>query len=328
VDAREIPNIPALLDAEAAKRIKIFPHPNNRASEAGHPCIRFLVLSRISNNLRSLHDIGLQRIFDEGNLHEDALMRDMSAADLRIVEQQRGYEWPELQLTGRIDGKLSVNGSFVPLEIKSCSANIFPEIKEIEALDMLKSKHSWIRKYPAQILLYMLMEGSEFGCMLFKNKGNGEKAQKLFRLEGEALEYADAVIEKLKTVNAHVALKTVPEAVLIDDCRGCPFAKTACFPGEDYGPGIDILKDPELETKLERRAELEPAAKEFDAIDKEIKDGDGKNVKGLRGRNVVVGHFIIESKPYEMTSYDVPKELRTQYAIKKQAFRMTIERIV
>jgi hypothetical protein len=280
-----------------------------------------LVLSRTSNSLRSLHDLGLQRIFDEGNLHEDALMREMSGAGLRIVEQQRGYEWPELQLAGRIDGKLAVDGAYVPLEIKSCSANIFPEIKDIEPLDMLKSKHSWIRKYPAQILLYMLMEGAEYGCMLFKNKGSGEKAQKIFRLEGPGLEYAESVIKKLEAVNAHVALKTVPGAVLIDDCKGCPFVKTACFPGEDYGPGIDILKDPELETKLERRAKLQPAAKEFDALDKEVKDG-------LRGRNAVVGPFIIESKGYESTVFNIPPEIKAPYAAKEQRFRVSIERIV
>jgi hypothetical protein len=321
VDAREIPDIPELLDAESAKRIRIFPHPNNRASEGGHPCVRFLVLSRTSNNLRSLHDIGLQRIFDEGNLHEDALMREMSGAGLRIIEQQRGYEWPELQLAGRIDGKLAVDGSFVPLEIKSCSANIFPEIKDIEPMAMLKSKHSWIRKYPAQILLYMLMEGAEYGCMVFKNKGTGEKAQKLFRLEGDALEYAESVMKKLEAVNAHIVLKTVPDPVLIDDCRGCAFAKTACFPGEDYGPGIDILKDPELETKLERREKLQPSAKEFESLDKEVKDG-------LRGRNAVVGPFIIESKGYESTVFNIPPEIKAPYAAKEKRFRVSIERIV
>ena len=90
-----IPDIPALLDAEAAKRIKLYPHPRNRASEAGHPCVRFLVLARTKNELRGLHDVGLQRIFDLGNLYEDYLLRAMAGADLRITEQQRPYEWPE-----------------------------------------------------------------------------------------------------------------------------------------------------------------------------------------------------------------------------------------
>jgi len=165
------------------------------------------------------------------------------------------------------------------------------------------------------------MEGAEYGLMVFKNKTTGEKAQKVFRLEGELLEYAESILKKLEMVNAHIAEGTCPDAALIDDCKGCAFCKTACFPGADYGPGIDIMQDPDLEAKLDRRGELEPAAKEFDALDKEVKDG----FKGRRG--AVVGSWIIESKAYETTSYDIPKEIKAQYAVKKPAFRTSIERI-
>lgn len=315
-----IPDVPAALDAETSKRIKLYPHPRNRASEAGHPCERFLVLARTKNELRGLHDVGLQRVFDEGNLHEDAMLRAMAGAGLRIIEQQRPYEWPKFELTGRIDGKIGVNGTYVPLEIKSSSPNVFEALRETRPEDMVKSRYPWIRKYPAQILLYMLMEGVDTGLMIFKNKTSGETQQKIFELDGPALEYAEGVLKKLERVNAHVKAGTEPPAVFIDDCKGCGFCKTACFPGQDYGPGIDMLQDPELEVKLARRAELEAAAKEFEALDKEIKEG-------FRGKTAVVGEWVIESKPYETTSYDVPKEVKAQYAVKKQAYRTSIERL-
>jgi hypothetical protein len=320
MDIREIPNIPEILDAETAKRIKIWPRNSNRASEAGHPCIRYLVLSRTANNLRAPHDVGLQRIFDEGNIHEGALMREMQDARLQIVEQQRAYEMPSVQLTGRIDGKVSVNGTFVPLELKSCSPNVFAAIRDLSPIDMLQSKYSWIRKYPAQILLYMLMEGAEYGLMVFKNKTTGEKIQKIFRLDGELLAYAESVLKKLETVNAHIELKTVPNAQLIDDCKGCPFAKTACFPGDDYGPGIDILQDQALEERLNRRGELEAAAKEFEALDREIKET-------VKGKSAVVGDWLIESKECTRKNYDVPAELKKQYETVTTYFRTSIERI-
>jgi hypothetical protein len=188
-------------------------------------------------------------------------------------------------------------------------------------LDMLTSKHSWIRKYPAQLLLYALMNNAEAGKMIFINKGTGETCEKLFILDGPMLEYAESILKKLEAVNAHVGLGTCPDAVFIDDCKGCPFAKTACFVGMDYGPGIDILQDPDLEAKLDRRGELELAAKEFEALDKELKDG----FKAKPG--AVVGSWMIESKVYETTSYEIPKEIKSQYAVKKQAFRTSIERI-
>jgi len=321
MELHEIPNIPEILDAETAKRIKSWPHATNRASEAGHPCVRFLVLSRTSNELKALHDIGLQRIFDEGNLHEKALMREMQDADLDLIEQQRTYEWPKFRLTGRIDGKLAVNGSYVPLEIKSSSPNVFAAIRDLAPIDMLKSKFSWIRKYPAQILLYMLMEGAECGVMIFKNKTTGEKCQKIFRLEGELLEYAESILKKLEAVNAHIDEGTCPEAALIDDCKGCPFSKTACFPGADYGPGIDIMQDPELEAKLDQRAQLESAAKEFEALDKEIKDG----FKGKPG--AVVGAWIISSSEHERKGVDLPAEIKKQFEKITKYWIVKIERL-
>ncbi len=135
-------NIVEKLDKETAKRIKQFPHPNNRASEAGHSCVRFLVLSRLHPEKKVLHDVGLQRIFDEGRLHEGAMLREVEDAGFAVVEQQRPFEWQKLQLAGHIDAKISMNGRLVPLEIKSSSPNAFRHIKDLEPMDMLKSKLS------------------------------------------------------------------------------------------------------------------------------------------------------------------------------------------
>jgi len=165
------------------------------------------------------------------------------------------------------------------------------------------------------------MEGAEYGLMVFKNKTTGEKAQKVFRLEGELLEYAESILKKLETVNAHIAEETCPDAALIDDCKGCAFCKTACFPGADYGPGIDIMQDPDLEAKLDRRGELEPAAKEFDALDKEVKDG----FKGRRG--AVVGSWIIESSKHERRGVDLPSEIKKQYEKVTEYWITKIERL-
>jgi predicted Zn-ribbon and HTH transcriptional regulator len=313
-------DIVAKLDEETARRIKQSAHYSNRASEAGHPCIRFLVLSRLYPELKTLHDVGLQRIFDEGNIQEEAMIRELQGAGFKIIEQQRDFNWKELQLTGRIDAKLSLNGSDFPLEIKSCSPNVFPVVKQTTPEDMIKSKYFWVRRYPGQLLMYMLMSGEDTGIILFKNKTTGEKCQKIFELHDENLEYAESILKKLEEVNGFVSRKELPTVEMIEECKGCGFAKTSCFPGQDYGPGFDFIADDKLEAKLVRWEETKETAKEHEELDKELKEH-------FKGKTAVVGDFMIESKEYEHTNYKVPKEIKEQYAEKSTYFRTTIERL-
>ena len=315
-----VPNIISMLDAETARHIKSYPHPTNRASEAGHPCARFLVLSRLEPDKKALHDVGLQRIFDEGAVHEAALMRELQDAGLTLIEQQRYFSWPKFELTGRIDAKIAVNGSYLPLEIKSCSPHIFPAVKEMAPADLLTAKHSWLRKYPAQILLYMLMDGKDTGLMIFKNKTSGEKCMKVFGLTDPLLEYTETVLKKLEVVNGYVARGEIPPLEPCDECRGCGFEKTVCFPGRDYGPGYDFLTDTETEEKLIRWADLKPAAKEFEGLDEELKEQ-------FKGKTAIVGDFMVESKEYQRKNYDVPADIKKPFERISTYWKTKIERL-
>lgn len=313
-------NIIEKLDEATARRIKQYPHPNNRASEAGHPCIRFLVLSRLEPKKKLLHDIGLQRIFDEGNLHEDAVLREMADAGIKTTEQQRPYEWKKFELAGRLDAKIPIDGDYIPLEIKSCSPNIFPVLKPMKPEEMVNSKYLWIRKYLAQILLYMVMDGKEMGIIIFKNKSTGEKLQKIVHLTDENLSYIETILQKLEKVNDYVRRNEVPLADPCEDCKGCGFAKTACFPGQDFGPGFDFISNEEIEAKLLRWHETINPHHEHEDLDKELKEH-------FKGKSAVVGDFLIESKEYERTNYAIPDEIKNQYAEKVPYWRTKIERL-
>ena len=173
------------LDEQTAKKIKTSPHNSNRASESGHPCMRFLVASRLCPEKKILHDVGLQRIFDEGHLHEAAVLREFEDAGYKIVEQQRHLEWKKFQLTGSIDAKIAVNGNLIPLEVKSCSPNVFPSVKEMAPEEMIHSRYSWVRKYPAQLLIYLLLCEEQEGVMIFKNKQPGKNVKRSSALKGQ-----------------------------------------------------------------------------------------------------------------------------------------------
>lgn len=313
-------DIVEILDRETAKKIKVWPRSANRASEAAHPCIRYLVAVRLNPEKIALHDVSLQRIFEEGNLHEQALLREIQDAGFQVVEQQRPFRWEKFQITGHIDAKIALNGRLIPLELKSCSPNIFQHIKNLEPGELINSKYSWIRRYPGQLLLYVLMDGSEEGIIIFKNKSTGEKCQKNFRLTDENLNYVESILKKLEKVNEYVERKELPPVEMSEECKRCAFQKTLCFPDQDYGLGFDFLNDEEIEAKLIRWSELQKSAKEFQQLDKELK-------AHFKGKNAIVGDFKIESKQFERKSYVIPDEVKKQYEQRAAYWRVVIERL-
>ena len=279
-------NLIEALDRATEARIKQLPHPNNRASEAGHPCKRFLVAVRIRPEKYELHDIRLQRIFDEGHVQEKAVMADLIESGFEIVEQQRPYEWRKFQLSGHIDGKINVNGRLVPIEIKSCSDSMFKHIKGLQPADFLTSKFHWIRKYPAQIQLYMIMDNEEDAIFIFKNKQTGEKLQKDFALD---YSYTEEILKKLEDVNDFVKKDALPPVEMTEECKVCGFQKTLCFSDQDYGPGFAFYSDERVLEMLNRWWELRPGHLEYANLDISLKNH-------FRGYNVVIGDFKIETK--------------------------------
>jgi len=53
------------------RKIKGYPVNSNRASDLGVPCVRYHVLNRTRWQEKSLHDVGLQFVFDMGNEIEE-----------------------------------------------------------------------------------------------------------------------------------------------------------------------------------------------------------------------------------------------------------------
>lgn len=291
-------NIVEALDQETAKRIRQSPRNSNRSSDLGwwEECPRYLVLVRTDIESLPLHDIGLQRIFDEGREQERIIRREIEKAGFEITNVQRDEKWGNLNITGHIDGKICLNGITPILEIKSCSPNIFPSIAQIQdAKDLRDSKYSWIRKYYAQMQGYHLLFNEESGVILFKNKSTGEKHQIESRIDYEYCEKMCSVIEE---VNARVDRNDPWPAEQKEACRRCGFAKTKCFPGRDYGPGYEFISNEEIESKLIRLEEIKPIAKEYEALDKEIKGC-------FKGKDAIVGEFIITSKEVERKGYVV-----------------------
>jgi CRISPR/Cas system-associated exonuclease Cas4 (RecB family) len=304
-----------VLEAKQAK-IKQWPVKSNRASELGHDCIKYLVLNRTRWQEKSIHDAQLQMIFDMGNAVESLVLTDLKEAGFTVVEQQRPFSWEEYNITGSIDAKIIVNERLYPLEIKSSAPNPFNSVNS--AQDMFNHKYHYMRKYPAQLTLYMLMDGKDEGVFLFKNKSTGELKEIWMSLD---YEFAESLIKKAETINKHIADGTLPEPIDYDEniCGDCAF-RHICLP-DRIGKEIEQINDEELVELLTRYEALKESAKEYKQIDDRI----GEIVKGKE--KILAGDYYIEGKWCERTNYKIPDDLKEKYAMKSPYWRKSIARI-
>ncbi len=276
------------------KERKIYPVNSNRASELGHPCLRYLVFLRTRWQEQTTPHVSVLLRLMHGEIYERVAKNLIEKSNLIVVEQSRCYEWKAYQITGKIDFKIALNHKeAIPVEVKGLNPYDFQTINCIE--DLLMHKKYWIRKYPAQLTLYMLMDNVEKGLFFIIDKSSFDF--KCIWLDLDYV-YAEELIKKAEMVNYYAASNTTPEGINdIEICQQCSFLHV-CLP-EIKGIEIEIISDDELEAMLRRYDELKEAVKEYDQIQKIIK----KQIEGKE--KVLIGNFLITGKYVKRKGYTV-----------------------
>lgn len=286
-------------------RCKIIPCHTNRASELGHPCERYLYYCRAKWSEAQAPDPALQGIFEDGNLHEQAVRREIETAGVTFLEQQRPFEWPQYNITGTIDGKIVLDGAALPIEIKSMAGAIYDRIRTFD--DLKAAKQIWLRKYPGQMTLYLLMSNSEFGVICCKNKWSAA-----IKFLDVRLDYGlgEEMLKKAERVNVAIQTGAVPDYPPYDDsmCARCRFFYV-CGRDKDYGAGIDIVTEGQL---LELAEELAALDATIGPVTKAIKQRESiaDKIKAIcKGRpETLVGNYVIASKKVLRKGYEVKEK--------------------
>lgn len=277
-------DVPAIVDLEKTRKRRTHPCHVNRASELGHPCTRYLVYLRTRE--KPLHSLSLQRIYDEGNLHHRAVVTDMREAGINVVETERPFELKAYQVTGHIDGKIECADGRLAFEIKGVEPHAWKKMNSIQ--DMLDSSRIWWQKYPGQMYMYLFMDAPAerpVGIFVLKNKLTGELNQIDVPLDRE---YVEMLLGKASTINQHISKGTLPGGMEPDEdvCGGCGF-NTECMPDRDFGDPLQLMQDAQLVELLSRREELKEIFKEYNALQKQLKNElKGKNNIILEGDGV------------------------------------------
>ncbi len=287
-----------------------WPRHTNYMSDIGHGCERFLTYARTHWEDREVPSDYLLGIFADGNMHEDALLKQLGEAGFKVLEQQTRFVDDYLKLSGRLDARL-VNGkeSWL-LEIKSMNPFIWAGIDTYE--DMLHSRKPWIRHYPAQMQAYLHYDREKNkkeskGLFLLKNKATAELKEIEVEYDADAAlelmlkaERINKSVDKVITVTGERLEEHLPDRVDIIEglCDRCDF-RIQCLPDVDFGEGAEVLVDDDLLELLERRETLIEGKKEYDRLDKIAKTS-------LKGREtVMIGDFISHSKLQDRKGFSV-----------------------
>lgn len=273
------------LDNVLLRESKAYPCHINRASAAGSDCERQLYLMRTRWEEQLLPELDLLYIFREGNYQEELVLNDLRKAGFQLIEQQRAYSWREYELTGHIDAIILYEGRRYMGEIKSMSDNIYKRINHID--DMVNSPYPWVKKYPAQQLLYQVMGNALDGFFLLKNKTTGRI--KPIELDANPFidsGYIDRILERLVRVNEAIKTGVEPPRYFDDgaverrpycpnECDMCSY-KHICLIGVDLQQGSapewdgDDVKAAKLEEYYELSREIKELKSKHNKLDKEV----------------------------------------------------------
>lgn len=298
----------------------------NWASEAGDPCIRKLAYQRLYPERAIPESEDLAFVFRRGIWMEKEAKAELADAGYEIVEQDRPFEDKKLKVRGRIDGKVVLyrdhHATRPALEIKAYAPRIFREINS--ARDLLASDIPWLRRVPAQVVIYMMLDptaGSE-GILYLKDRLSGKPKQVVVALDER---YAMWLWRRLRVLNAYVSKRKLPPRIEYDEsvCGRCPF-RAACL-GELPAGAPPMVLDPdaqeELTLLLAEWERLKPMSKKFEEVDERV----GEIVRGHE--IVALAEWIVKGRWVDQDRLDskaVPPDVRAKYTKSIRFWRKTV----
>jgi hypothetical protein len=285
---------------------------SNWPTTLAHDCRAYAVYMRtVPPEQRRQIGADLAMIFSEGNDQARMVKRDLEDAGFIVSDQESQMAWPAYQISGRKDLKIWKEGfrEKINVEVKSCSPFTFDKINKPE--DIAEAEQDWLRKWYKQLALYMVLQGVDRYWLLLKSKTKGSIKILEFTMDDKIYQTAEAMIQKAEWVNNLIQIRQMPkESDKIADadyCSECEFYDV-CLPDLSFGPGAVIFDEEsvgDLAAQLERRAELEPAFREYKALDDDLKS-EMKSHASEGQEKLVVGDWIVSIKDVPKKAYSVP----------------------
>lgn len=285
----------------------VYPQNNLRCSSIGHPCWRYVYLSITNWQDKAAPDAGLQGIFGLGNTLEAHVIEKIKEAGFEVfTPTTHSFRIDPQGITGREDLRIKdpETGELIPVEVKSISPFEFDKLNSFA--DFVNNKKPFIRAYAAQIQLYMLRFGKEYGFFALINKLTGEI--KFIRCDFD-YDYCENILQKADFINQCLKDKTPPDAC--DEIGLCEKCDLQHICGQVKRAPADLELDGELEELINRKQALAPAKKEYEEVDAQIKKLVGEREK------IITGSYLVERKTIEKKEYTVAARTEHRISIKR-----------
>lgn len=302
------------------------PHAHVYAS-AWRPCLRRMVLDMTdADKLPPLPAEVLAR-FRRGDDRERDLLADLARVGrdaeppFDVIAQQERFELKDRQgrvaIAGKVDARLRMAGCSPPVETKAWSPFLVDRIRAFA--DLFENKYTIGGAH--QLLSYLYGANEPYGFLLLDRSG----LPLLLPVELDAhLDRVEDFLTKAEHAIDHQRAGTLPDYLVGDaaECQRCPFYGSVCNPPIE-SKGATLLVDPELEAMLERHHALTATGREYNDLDRTIKD----KLRGIESG--VIGHFAINGQWQKQTKTDLPADVKAQYSVTdpKGKFRLEITRL-
>lgn len=259
-------------------------------------CTRQMVYSILDWDKKDAPDEGLLALFESGKKEESNIIKMLLDLGFEVINQQNPvtikHRNGDIICSGRIDGKIVYKGMAIPYEIKSMNDYSFQQLNTLADFE----KSPLHRKYIKQLQLYMYGNEIEVGMFIISNF-------RQIKVIPVYLDYGlcEQIVQQLERAWEFVQKKEYPDPIAYNPkiCDWCPW-EFLCSKTTVNKPA-EFINNKELEAMMERRFELEPAAKEYKEIDEQIKAPFKKN--GVL--NAIIGtKFEIVGRKQARTSYN------------------------
>lgn len=254
----------------------------NNASELGDGCLRKLVYKRVAPEDFAAITPELQSIFEWGDVVEEYVSRRLSEAGFRLTHAQMSTRWEKYNLSGHIDGYVQDpdTGEMIVIDIKGLNPYDWDRLNTV-----IDVQEGWTAKYLAQLVLYLWLENKDHGLLfIFGKSGAWPKQIDIYR--ENHIDLAESLLQRAEQIELHVAEyrrltelgqkeaaeASLPEGINVrSECERCGI-RTRCNPILEYGPEVRVIEDARLAGMFVRREALDSARREYEALDRELKD--------------------------------------------------------